>query len=129
MALATDNYEMCKALFTDEEVIDRMHLKGITMLISTIPDVNDNFLLIRKVREVNKKATIIVTGMDIDDALKLYEHGADYVILPHFLGGEHVANILLQHQKKKLNLREEKKHHISHIKERKQIGHEHPPRQ
>ena len=111
---------------TDEEIIERMNLKGITMLISTIPELSDNYLLIRKVREVNKKAQVIVTAIDVDDALKLYNHGADYVILPHFLGGEHVAHLIEDIRTKKLKLKEEREQHLACIRERKELGHDLP---
>ncbi|MFH1276145.1 MAG: cation:proton antiporter [Candidatus Woesearchaeota archaeon] len=111
---------------TDEEIIERMNLKNITMLISTVPDLHDNYLLIRKVREVNKKAKIIVNAVETEDALKLYEHGADYVVLPHFLGGEHVSNMIVNLRKKKIKLHEERARHIEHIKERQDIGHQLP---
>ncbi|MBI2112517.1 NAD-binding protein, partial [Candidatus Woesearchaeota archaeon] len=111
---------------TDEEIIEKMNLKGITMLISTIPELSDNYLLIRKVREVNKKAQVIVTAVDVDDALKLYNHGADYVILPHFLGGEHVAHLIEDIRTKKLKLKEEREQHLACIRERKELGHDLP---
>jgi len=111
---------------TDEEIIHKMNLKNITMLISTVPEIQENFHLIRKVRAVNKKAKIFVTANEIDDALSLYNHGADYVVLPHFLGGEHVGNIIEMHRSKKLDLKAEKEDHIQHLKNRKDVGQEHP---
>ena len=111
---------------TDEEIIHKMNLEHITMLISTVPEIQDNFFLIRKVRAVNKKAKIFVTANEIDDALALYNHGADYVVLPHFLGGEHVGNIIEMHRSKKLDLKVEREDHIQHLKDRKDVGHEHP---
>ena len=96
------------------------------MLVSTVPGLKDNLFLIKKVRAVNKKAKVIVTAAEIEDALGLYTGGADYVIMPHFLGGEHVAGMITEFRKRKLNLEEEKKEHIKHLKDRKDIGHEHP---
>jgi len=111
---------------TDEEIVHKMNLDNINMLISTVPEIQDNFFLIRKVRAVNKKAKIFVTANEIDDALRLYNSGADYVVLPHFLGGEHVGNIIEMHRRRKLNLKTEREDHIQHLKDRKDVGHEHP---
>jgi Kef-type K+ transport system membrane component KefB len=111
---------------TDEEIIHKMNLGHITMFISTVPDIQDNLFLIRKIRDVNKKVKIFVTANEIDDALRLYNRGADYVVLPHFLGGEHVGNIIEMHRKRKLDLKTEKEDHIQHLKDRKDVGHEHP---
>jgi len=111
---------------TDGEIMERMNLPKIKMLISTVPEVSDNILLISKVREVNKRARIIVTASEIEEALKLYSQGADYVILPHFLGGEHVAEMISGVYTKKRKLREEREEHIEHLQERRDVGHEHP---
>ena len=111
---------------TDEEIIEKMNLDQIHLLISTVPDTKDNLFLIRKIRAVNPKAKIILTASDVDEALKLYEHGADYVVLPHFLGGEHVANLITQVLNKEVKLQQVKEDHLCHLKERICLGHEHP---
>ncbi len=118
-----EGYHSIYGEVTDEEIIQRMNLPHISMLISTIPEISSNLLLIRKVRHSNKRAKILVTGNNIDEALKLYEHGADYVILPHYLGGEHVSKIISKIRKKKLNLHEKKKDHLKSLHDRKKFGH------
>ena len=96
------------------------------MLISTIPTLKDSLFLIRHVRNVNKHAKVIVTANDIDDAIKMYNEGADYVILPHFLGGEHVSHLIEDIRKKKIKMHDEKRRHLQDLQERKKIGHTHP---
>ncbi|MEK6901911.1 MAG: cation:proton antiporter [Nanoarchaeota archaeon] len=110
----------------DEDIIHRMNLPRIRLLISTVPSLSDNLLLIRKVREINKSTKIFVTASDVDDALTLYKNGADYVVLPHFLGGEHVANLISDLQRDKIKIHEHRKGHIQHLLERKRMGHKHP---
>lgn len=78
----------------DGEIIETVRLSKINMLVSTIPDRNDNVLLLKKLKSHNHNATVIVTSYSVDDALELYELGADYVIVPHYLGGEHVSILL-----------------------------------
>ena len=94
--------------------------------MSTVPDINDNLLLIRKLKDVNKKAIVMVTASQVDEALKLYDHGADYVILPHFLGGEHVSLLLEDFTTDINKLLATKIGHIRELKRRKRMGHEHP---
>lgn len=110
----------------DEEIIHRMNLKKIEMLISTVPELKDNLFLLKKTRAVNKQAQIFLTANNIDDALKLYDNGANYVILPHFLGGEHTANLISKIRINKMDIKEERKKQIISLKERKGIGHKHP---
>lgn len=107
-------------------LLDRLDLKNTKMVISTVPTVRDNLLLIQKTRENNKKAVIFVTANQIDEAMQLYDNGADYVILPHFLGGERVALLLEEFKGNVKKLMETKLRHIEELKRRHALGHEHP---
>ena len=90
-------------------------------------DVPTELLLIMgKVREKNKNAVIIITSHQIDDAFRLYEAGADYVIMPHFLGGVHTSTLIEKFGTKVNNFIREKYRHIEELKKRKYMGHEHP---
>jgi Kef-type K+ transport system membrane component KefB/Trk K+ transport system NAD-binding subunit len=124
--MVNEGYHCVYGNVTDEEIIHKMNLRNIKILVSTVPEIQDNLLLIRKTRAVNTKAKIFVTANEIEEALRLYKAGADYVILPHFLGGEHVGDIISKHRRRRIDLKEHKKDHIKHLEERKDIGHEHP---
>ena len=124
--MVKEGYHCIYGEVTDEEVVERMNLKNITMLISTVPRLEDSLFLVRKVRQANKKAKVLVTANTIDEAFELYDRGADYVILPHFLGGEHASNLISKFRSKKIKLYDEKKRHLAVLKERKSLGQEHP---
>ncbi len=66
------------------------------MIISTVPDFHDTKALLEAVRTNRPKhrIKIIVAGTDEEEALELYDLGADYVLLPHFIGGMHLADIV-----------------------------------
>ncbi len=86
-----------KAFFgdiADPEIQDRAGLDRARLVISTVPDVEDNLLLIERLNKENKRAKIIVMCYEIDDAKRLYKSGADYVVLPHLAGGRHLAKVL-----------------------------------
>ncbi len=111
---------------SDPEILSRINFKKARLIVSTVPNKEDNLLLLKKAKSVNKKTIAFLTASQIDEALELYDAGADYVILPHFLGGEYVSVLI-----EKLGFKPEKifSHKAKHIKEleaRKLIGHEHP---
>lgn len=110
----------------DPEIIDRMELKSIRMLVSTIPNKNEGLWLISKTKETNKRATIFVTANTVDDALELYDAGADYVILPHFLGGEHASLLIEDFSTDIKKILKTRFNHIKELRHRKSLGHEHP---
>ncbi len=124
--LVKEGYNCLYGDVTDDEIMERMNLKGLSLMISTVPDIHDNLLLIHQLKAVNKTAKMMVTGSTIEEALELYNKGADYVIMPHFLGGEQVSDLVTQFRNHKLKLHEEKEKHLLHLRERKTIGHEHP---
>ncbi len=125
-SLASEGHHCLYGDVADEEIVDKMNLKNITLLISTVPELKDNLYLIQRVKSVNKKAKIIMTASDIEETLALYGHGADYVIMPHFLGGEHGSAIISRWRKQKIDLKEEREKHIAHLHERKRLGQMHP---
>jgi Kef-type K+ transport system membrane component KefB/Trk K+ transport system NAD-binding subunit len=109
----------------DIEILERLDFKKIKTLISTISDVDSNIFLVKKYKEHHKKGIAIVTALNIQDGLELYKHGADYVILPHLIGGEHV-NVFLEDIATDLDrVFKTKLEHIAELKKRHDLGHSH----
>ena len=108
------------------ETLDRLNLKEAEMVICTIGHLENNLLIIQRAKREGSKAKLFMTATEIDEALKLYEAGADYVILPHFLGGEH-ASVLINDFDQNINkMIKTKLEHIKELKYRDAIGHHHP---
>jgi len=97
----------------DLEILEMLRIDKADLIISTVPNHHDTTLMIQKIREINPGATIIVTAYEAGQALELYKTGADYVIVPHFLGGEHLSTILQDLTK---NLHESLKIKVNHMK-------------
>lgn len=110
--------------FGDHEILEKIPLRGLKLAISTIPSLEDNLFMIKKIREVNRKAIIMATSHNIDEAFELYGKGADYVIMPHFLGGDYVSQMLGGLNASKVERAKFK--HLNELKKRKEMRHEHP---
>ncbi|HMR55005.1 MAG TPA: cation:proton antiporter [Candidatus Doudnabacteria bacterium] len=67
------------------------------LIVCTIPDFNDTRALLEAVKSLKRKPKIIVAANDETEALELYEAGANYVLLPHFVGSVHLADIIHSH--------------------------------
>ncbi len=111
---------------SDSELLNELNFSKAKMIYSTIPDFDTNLLLINKIKECNKKAIIIVVSHQIDEAIELYDKGATYVLMPHFLGGRYASTLIEKHGLDFDKFLNEKITHIEHLRKRKQIGHEHP---
>jgi len=76
------------------ELIEELKLDKAKMIVSTIPEKDVSLMLLNKVKGKNKEIIVIVTAKSVSETFELYNAGADYVILPHYLGGEYVAGLL-----------------------------------
>jgi hypothetical protein len=110
----------------DTEILERLDLTKTEFVVSTVPSVEESLVILKKVRHENPRTIVFVTATRVEDALKLYKEGADYVVLPHFLGGERVSSMIneLGFNHHEINLT--KLEHIHHLKERMDLMHEHP---
>ena len=105
----------------DMEILDRINLKKLKLIISTVPDYFDNKLLIKEVHKQNRRAIIITTAETVDTALDLYNQGADYVVMPHLIGGEYLSVLLDDFTTDLRKLVDTKLAHVEELKSRKQI--------
>ncbi|MCD4771716.1 cation:proton antiporter [archaeon] len=110
----------------DEEFLSELNLERTKMIISTIPEIETNLLLINKIRHMNNDAVIIAIAHKIENAKMLYNAGATYVIMPHFLGGSHASMMIDKHGLNSKKFLNEKKKHLKQLKEKERLGHEHP---
>jgi Trk K+ transport system NAD-binding subunit len=108
------------------DFIDNLKIEKAKMIVSTIPEKEINFMILKKIRQKNKESIVIVTARQIGEAFELYNSGADYVILPHFLGGQHTSELIERIQTDKKEYAKEKAKQIKELKERLAEGQKHP---
>jgi Kef-type K+ transport system membrane component KefB len=99
----------------DVEFLDELQLEKILLCVSTIPDVKANALLIKKIREVNENAIVIVRAQEINEAKKLYELGATYVVMPHYLGAKYATAMIKRIGLDKNGFAEEREKHLAYV--------------
>jgi Kef-type K+ transport system membrane component KefB len=99
---------------SDVDHIDDVPLHQARLVISTIPQFNDNVQLVRAVRRRNRHAAIVTVAEHTQDALKLYKAGAHYVILPQYIGGHHASDVIKSHTYSKLKKDRDK--HVAQLK-------------
>lgn len=81
---------------SDVEFLKELPLDKATLIISTLHDEQDQTVLIKHVRDRSKKTYIIATlfhNKFLDD---LYAAGANYVLLPHLIGGNWMSSLLTE---------------------------------
>lgn len=101
--------------YVNEEILNKINLKKAEMMISTIPDFEENIFLIKKIKRTNPKIIIFVVAERISEAVSLYKTGADYVILPQVIGGQKVSEIITRVKNDKSEIQKIKRDHLKYL--------------
>ncbi len=110
----------------DSDLLESLPFRKAKILISTIPTKMDNLLLIKSAKAKHKNLTIIVNAMQVHDAFDLYDAGADYVVVPHLLGGKHVSLLIEDFSTNIHKILEHKNKHLHELKEHRHLSNAHP---
>jgi len=78
----------------DKNFLAELKLRKAKLIISTVNDEAANITIKEILKEVESKATFIATAEQPRTAIDLYDIGADYVIVPHHLGGDYVSHLI-----------------------------------
>lgn len=110
--------------FGDAEDIEFLQEIGVPqarIIVSTIPDFKVNKMLVSYYRRFNPQGIILVISHDIKEAKELYLQGATYVIMPHYLGAHHAANMISEYAFDMERFDKERNKHLHNIAKREQV--------
>ncbi len=97
---------------SDFELLEEIGIDKAELIVSTIPDYTINSQLVKHILATNSDAIFICHANDLDDAEKLYEHGVAYVMLPHFIGSEHMSHFIRRNGSNKAAFDAYRKRHL-----------------
>jgi Kef-type K+ transport system membrane component KefB/voltage-gated potassium channel Kch len=103
----------------DFEILDRVSLKDARIVISTIPEQESNLLLIYECKRRNPKTLVFIVADDMDQALELYDAGADYVIIPKMVSGDRASDLIRTFIRDPPRLKRMKEDHIFKLEDDK----------
>lgn len=79
---------------TDPDIQDALNVAKARLIVSTIPDTHAALHLLRMLKRMRARAKVVLTAQNEHDAALYYREGADYVILPQFMSGRHMAHVI-----------------------------------
>ena len=97
---------------TDPELLAELHMAKAKLVVSTITDQPTNISLLRYTMKHNKEAVFICHANDYNEAGALYDHGAAYVMLPHFIGSERMSMFINRNGLDKASFAQHRKKHL-----------------
>ena len=80
---------------TEDEVLVEAGIKKAVCVICTLPDDADNVFIVLSCRQLNKDLKIISRASQDTSYKKLRLAGADNVIMPDRIGGDHMASLVV----------------------------------
>jgi Kef-type K+ transport system membrane component KefB len=99
----------------DVEFLEELDLKNVKLFVSTIPEDRTSKILVKTIRRFNKKAIIMVLSHTIHNAHELYGLGANYVVMPHYLGAQYAAQLIANLDINDAKFKKEKKQHLDYL--------------
>ncbi|AXT60707.1 potassium channel protein [Aquimarina sp. AD10] len=90
-----DQLLFLKGNATEDQVLIEAGIKNAACLICTLPEDADNLFIVLSARQINKKLKIISRASEDASYKKIRLAGADNVIMPDRIGGDHMASLVV----------------------------------
>jgi Kef-type K+ transport system membrane component KefB len=76
----------------DEDLLADLDIEDAEIIISTLPNVEDNYILLKYLKDMRKtkRPVVITTANSAREGLELFNRGADYIVLKPYLGAQHI---------------------------------------
>lgn len=97
---------------TDIELLQEAGLEEAKLVVSTITDGPTNMTLVKILNSTSRKPVFICHADSALEAEMLYDAGASYVMMPHYIGSEKISSFI---KSSKLNKSEFKKFRQKHL--------------
>jgi Kef-type K+ transport system membrane component KefB/voltage-gated potassium channel Kch len=105
----------------DVELLEEANVGKAKLIVSTITDAEVNLFLLNFLDRKKSNAVVIAQADNPKEASKLYDQGASYVILPHFIGGEKIGAFVKKSGLSKSNFKKIREQHIRQLKKQHHI--------
>ncbi len=100
---------------TDMELLEEVNLAKTKLVVSTISDFPTNEFLADWLEAHNPDAVFIGSAENAAEASRLYEQGAAYVMIPHFIGSEKISNFVKRSGFKKSEFKKFRQKHLLYL--------------
>lgn len=99
------------------EILKRINFKSAKVIISTVAREKDNHFLLDYVKNIRADALLLLTAKTAEEAIELYDAGADYVLVPFVKSGEILSGLLGKYLEDKRGLEKIRQKHITSLRE------------
>jgi Kef-type K+ transport system membrane component KefB len=100
---------------TDPELLEEVNLGYAKMVVSTVSDHQTNLYLVKYLEQINPSAVFICNADTAHQASELYEEGASYVMMPHYIGSEKIGQFIKRNGYNKSEFRKFREKHLQYL--------------
>lgn len=100
---------------TDSEFLDEIQLQKAKLVVSTISDFKSNEFLITWLAAHNPAAVFVCSANSATQASELYNHGASYVMMPHYVGTEKLSAFIKKNGFSKTEFKQYREKHLTYL--------------
>lgn len=100
---------------TDNELLDEIGIHNAKLVVSTISDFEVSQQLVRNVMRINPSAVVVCHADNKAQAIQLYELGAEYVMIPHYIGSQKISSFIRKSGLKKQEFKDYREKHIAYL--------------
>jgi Kef-type K+ transport system membrane component KefB len=114
-ALESSNIPYLYGDMTDIELLDEVGISSVKMIVSVVTDFDTTKFLLRTVELLNPSCVIVCHADGVAEAAELYELGASYVMLPHYIGSEKIGAFIKKNGFKKSEFKKFRNQHLAYL--------------
>jgi Trk K+ transport system NAD-binding subunit len=107
---------------TDIELLEEAGLDKAKLIVSTISDHATNLFLLDLLGKINPRAVVILHADSVNEAGDLYEKGASYVVIPHYIGSEKIGAFIRRSGLKKSEFKKYRQKHLEYLQAHYSLG-------
>lgn len=100
---------------TDAELLEEVGIENAKLIISTFTDYEVTSQLVKHINHKNPNAVIICHADNKEEAVKLYDLGSTYVMIPHFIGSEKISSFIRRSGLKKSEFNSYREKHLAYL--------------
>ena len=100
---------------TDIEMLEEAGINEVKLIVSVVTDFETNKFLIRTAEQNNPSCVVVCHADSITEAAELYQLGAGYVMLPHYIGSEKIGAFIKKSGFKKSEFKKFRDKHLAYL--------------
>lgn len=100
---------------TDLDLLKEAGIEKSKLIVSTMTDHQANVFLIKHLEKINPNAVVLCHADSVAEAGELYEMGASYVMMPHYIGSEKIGSFIRRSGLKKTEFRKYRDKHLNYL--------------